>query len=270
MKFAINYSPQAEQLWRVDRIQADLFKCPDWPDLVSQVSETHAVYVHCSLYAGRRLQPHVDMELLQNWLELTETLVINTHFAVLDTDFPSEATITAEAVIDRAVRDVELLGERFGNDRIVLENVPYPSRWTDGDMLAEVADPAGISEVVQRSGCGLLLDTAHAIRACEGTGRDDVKAYLSALPVHALRELHIVGIRPERDELGLRQDHFEMTDADWEIAEWAVGQIRQGCWNTPDTLAFEYGGIGEKFAWRSESRVIAKQAPRMYQLAKSV
>lgn len=270
MKFAINYSPQAEQLWREGRIQVDLFKCPDWPDLVSQVSAIHAVYVHCSLNAGRGLQPNLDMALLQRWLDTTETLVINTHLWALRSDFPAGATISAEAFIKRAVQDVERLGERFGVGRIVVENVPYPAGWAYEDLLSEIVDPGVISEVVKRSGCGLLLDTAHAIRACEGTGRSDVRGYLNALPVDALRELHIVGIAPEPDELGIRRDHLEMTDADWEIAEWALGQIRAGQWKKPDTLAFEYGGIGEKFARRSEPRVIAAQAPRLYRLAKSV
>ena len=270
MRFAINYSPQAEQLWREGRIQVDLFKCPDWPHLVSQVSAIHAVYVHCSLNAGRGLSPNLAMDTVQHWLDTTETLVINTHFWMLRSDFAADANIAPEAVVDRAVIDVERLGERFGNDRIVIENVPYPVRWGDSELLAEVVDPAVISEVVRRTGCGLLLDTAHAIRACEGMGGRDVRAYLNALPVRALRELHIVGIKPERDELGIRQDHFEMTDADWEIAEWALGQIRDGHWKKPDTLAFEYGGIGERFAWRSEPRVIAAQAPRLYRLAKSV
>ena len=270
MRFAINYSPQAEKLWRDGAIQVDLFKCPDWPELVSQVSECHALYVHCSLNAGRGIPPKLDLDLLGRWLDRTETLVINTHFWLLRSDFAAEADIRPEAVIERAVQDVEFLGQRFGVDCIVIENVPYPVRWDDSELLAEVVDPAVITEIVRRTGCGLLLDTAHAIRSCEGLGRTDIRGYLNALPVHALRELHIVGILPEPDESGIRHDHFEMTDADWEIAEYAVGQIRKGCWNAPDTLAFEYGGVGEKFAWRSESRVIAEQAPRMYQLAKSV
>ena len=152
----------------------------------------------------------------------------------------------------------------------MIENIPSPDPGWNDDMLLEVVDPAVISEVVRSSGCGLLLDIAHAIRACEGTGRGDVRAYLNAMPVHALRELHVVGILPEPDEYGLRQDHFAMTESDWAITEWALGQIRQGKWQTPDTMAFEYGGVGEQFAWRSDERVIAEQAPRLYELAKSV
>ncbi len=270
MKFAINYSPQAEQLWRAGKIQVDLFKCPDWHDLVSQVGAIHKVYVHCSLFAGRGRLANVDFATLQGWLDTTDTLVINTHLILRASDFPPGEVISDELVIETILHDLATLGKRFGYDRIVIENVPHPTRAEGDDLLLASVDPAVISEVQRRSGCGLLLDLAHAVRVCEGTGRPDVKAYLNAMPVHALRELHIVGISPEPDENGIRHDHFAMTAEDWALAEWAIEQIRQGHWAKPDTLAFEYGGIGEKFVWRSEESVIAEQAPRLYQLAKSV
>jgi len=270
MRFAINYSPQAEKLWREGHIQVDLFKCPDWPELVEEVSAIHKLYVHCSLITWGRGRENIDFAQLQRWLDSTETLVINSHFALEKADLPPESRTTPEAVVEGAARFLSPLCERFGAENIVIENLPYPDGvWTDV-LLKEIVDPAVISEVVRRSGCGLLLDIAHAIRTCEGTGREDVKAYLNALPVHALRELHVVGILPEPDEDGVRHDHFAMTGADWAMAEWALEQIRAGKWQKPDTLAFEYGGVGDKFAWRSDAAVIAEQAPRLYQLAKSV
>lgn len=270
MKFAINYSPQAEKLWRAGKIQVDLFKCPDWPDLVEHVGEFHPVYVHGSLQAGRGRLQSADFKLLWRWLDQTDTLVINAHFAVGTEDFPSPGDVTAEAVIERTLRDLEALSEQIPIENIVIENIPSPDPGWNDDMVLEVVDPAVISEVVRRSGCGLLLDIAHAIRACEGTGRNDVKEYINAMPVHALRELHVVGILPEPDEHGIRQDHFAMTESDWEVAEWALNQIRQRKWRQPDTMAFEYGGVGEQFAWRSDECVIVEQAPRLYQLAHSV
>lgn len=270
MQFAINYSPEAEKLWREGRIKVDLFKCPDWPDLVAEVSKIHKVYVHCSLLMWRGGMDTVDYRLLQRWLETTETAVINTHFALAKSDFAPAASITAESVIEHATRVLAPLRERFGAENIVVENIPFPpGGWMDAP-LPEVADSEVISEVVRRSGCGFLLDIAHAIRACEGTGRSDVKAYLNALPVHALRELHVVGLLPEPDEQGLRQDHFAMTDEDWAMTEWALERIRAGAWRKPEVMAFEYGGVGERFAWRSDPAVIAEQAPRLYALAKSV
>lgn len=270
MKFAINYSPQAEKLWREGRIQVDLFKCPDWLDLVAQAGAIHDVYVHCALITWRGELDKVDFDLLQGWLDATETLVVNTHFALAKSDFAPDCQITPDAVVEKALRVLSPLCERFGAENIVIENMPYPAAGWAESPLPEIVDPAVISEVVRRSGCGLLLDIAHAIRACEGSGRGDVQAYLNALPVHALRELHVVGILPEPDEQGIRHDHFAMTEADWAMTEWALGQIRAGAWRKPETMAFEYGGVGERFAWRSDAAVIAEQAPRLYQLAKSV
>ncbi len=269
MKFAINYSPQAEKLWREGQIQVDLFKCPDWPELVKEVSAIHKLYVHCSLITWRGGLDNIDCDLLQRWLDQTETRVINTHFALAQSDL-AESSVSPEAVVEHTSRVLSPLCERFGAENIVIENIPYPeSGWIDA-LLQEVADPAVISEVVRRTGCGLLLDIAHAVRACEGTGRKDIKAYLNALPVQALRELHVVGILPEPDEDGIRHDHFALTDEDWALTEWALAQIRTEAWRKPDTLAFEYGGLGKRFAWRSDAAVIAAQAPRLYQLAKSV
>jgi len=270
MRFAINYSPQAEKLWRAGRIQVDLFKCPDWPDLVARVGAIHKLYVHCSLITWSRGRDNIDFAQLRRWLDTTETLVINTHFALERSDFAPECRIRPEAVVERAARFLSPLCERFGAENVVIENIPYPEgSWIEG-LLEEVADPAVISEVVRRTGCGLLLDIAHAIRACEGTGCQDVRAYLNALPTHALRELHVTGILPEPDAQGIRRDHFAMTEADWAMTEWALGQIRAGNWRKPETMAFEYGGVGARFETRSETAVIAAQTPRMYQLAKSV
>lgn len=270
MKFAINYSPQAEALLREGKIEVDIFKCPAWDELVPRVQREFSAYVHLGLIAGTRTVQTADLDWIEKWLNTTDTLVINTHLAVMEDQFPDDVTISPEAVIERAVRDVEYLGERFGNDRIVVENIPYPDPgWNDG-LLREAVDPAVITEIVERTGCGLLLDVAHAIRATEGLGISDVKGYINAMPVHALRELHIVGILPYQDENGVRQDHYPMTDADWIMAEWAIGQVRDGIWATPDTLAFEYGGVGELFESRTQTDVIAEQVPRFYRMVQGV
>ena len=270
MKFAINYSVPAEQLLNEGTIQVDLFKCPSWDDLVPRVQQAYGAYVHFGFKAGRGQLDNVDLDWVDNWLNITETRMINTHLAVCDSDFAKDEKITVEGVIERAIRDVEFFGERFGNDRVMIENIPYPDPgWNDG-LLKEAVDPTVISQIVEQSGCKLLLDVAHAIRSCEGTGITDIKGYLNAMPVHALRELHIVGLLPYRDEHGVRHDHVEMLDDDWTMAEWSIAQIRDGKWHEPDVLAFEYGGVGGLFEKNCEPSVIAEQAPRLYRLAHSV
>lgn len=270
MKFAINFSPQSLQLFREGVIKVDLFKFPPWPELLPVMRQVPAAYVHFDHIAGGGFPIEVDRAAAQRWLDETGTLFVNTHLALSAVDFATDEPISPEMVIKKALVYVDYLGQSFGHDRVIVENLRYPlPGWNQG-MLAEIVDPMVIGEIVRRSGCGFLLDVAHAMLACEGSGRDDAQAYMNALPVDALRELHLVGIRPNVKAKSRRDDHFAMTEDDWLMAEWVLGRIREGHWRLPDILAFEYGGVGERFAWRSELEVIAAQTPRLLRLARSV
>jgi hypothetical protein len=50
---------------------------------------------------------------------------------------------------------------------------------------------------------------------------------------------------------------------DWDSLGWALDRIAAGEWAEPWIVAFEYGGIGPLFEWRSERAVIAADVPRM-------
>jgi len=59
MRFAINYSPQAEKLWREGRILVDLFTSPDWHALEARAGPLHKLSVHVLLTScGRRRAHH--------------------------------------------------------------------------------------------------------------------------------------------------------------------------------------------------------------------
>ena len=60
-------------------------------------------------------------------------------------------------------------------------------------------------------------------------------------------------------------DHLEMLAEDWAVLDWALDQIRAGRWAVPGVAAFEYGGVGENFRWRSHPHVLAEQIPQLYQ-----
>jgi len=59
---------------------------------------------------------------------------------------------------------------------------------------------------------------------------------------------------------------MQLGEEDWSFFTWAMDRIRAGDWSTPWMVAFEYGGIGDPFKWRSESSVIAEQVPRLYDM----
>ncbi|MND95509.1 hypothetical protein D3C80_877650 [compost metagenome] len=60
-----------------------------------------------------------------------------------------------------------------------------------------------IDQVVRRTGCGLLLDINNVYVTCMNHRRDPV-AYLTALPLHAVGQIHLAGSSIDADELGHR------------------------------------------------------------------
>ncbi|MDH4653532.1 DUF692 domain-containing protein [Pseudomonas sp. JS3066] len=77
-----------------------------------------------------------------------------------------------------------------------------------------------ISEVVKRTGCGLLLDLNNAYVSCINHNRD-VRTYLNALPLHAVGEIHLAGFAEDCDATGARLliDHHgsAVDDAVWAL-----------------------------------------------------
>jgi hypothetical protein len=93
----------------------------------------------------------------------------------------------------------------------------------------------------------------------------DEYTYMSKLPVERLCELHFTGLHKFNGHL---QDHLEVLEDDWPVLEWVLEQIHISDWANPWMLALEYGGVGKKFAWRSDPDVIATDIPRLHSLIK--
>ncbi|MBK5398454.1 DUF692 domain-containing protein [Pseudomonas sp. TH39(2020)] len=77
-----------------------------------------------------------------------------------------------------------------------------------------------ISEVIRRTGCGLLLDVNNVYVSSINHQRDPL-AYIDALPLHAVGEIHLAGFAEDTDSLGdllLIDDHGAPIDN----AVWAL------------------------------------------------
>jgi uncharacterized protein len=266
MRFALNYSPQASALLTENRIEIDLYKCPDWPDMVAVAQTQRPAYIHFPIVVGRNLVQLLDLEAIEGWLARTDTLVVNAHFSPRATVLP--AGIDRDGVVDYGVRELEILTRAFGPERVILENVPYTHYETERQILRDGVDASVIRDVILGAGCGLLLDVSHAKLTCENIGWD-FQTYLDTLPTDRLRELHItgIGVHPVKQE---REDHLPLQDEDWARVEDVMGRIERGEWARPQTVALEYGGTGPMFEWRSDADVIATQVPRLYALCQRV
>ena len=85
-----------------------------------------------------------------------------------------------------------------------------------------------ISEIIRRTGCGLLLDVNNVYVSCINHQRDPL-AYIDALPLHAVGEIHLAGFAEDTDSLGDRlliDDHGAPIDnAVWQLYEKVLAQV---------------------------------------------
>nr|WP_242518557.1 DUF692 domain-containing protein [Thiorhodovibrio winogradskyi] len=125
--------------------------------------------------------------------------------------------------LNRVRAHIDQVQDSLGR-RILLEN---PATYLEfaGSTLSE---SDFISELVARTGCGLLLDVNNAYVSCTNHGRD-VLAYLAALPLAQVGEIHLAGFHRETDSVGdplLIDDHGSAVDAAvWSLYAWTLERI---------------------------------------------
>ena len=277
MKLAINYSYPAAFLVASRKIQVDYFKTPGWPDLIEQAARLRPVALHFQLDAGAGRLGHQNWLEFDRWLKRTSTPFINLHLssseevatltgqkAVTEVNPLMEVHSLSDCVLEKLLTDVQSAVRFFGADRVIVENDPY--RRPERLASRAAALPQTIAAVIEKTGCGLLLDLAHARISAYNLGMTP-EEYLAALPLHRLCEMHFSGVQTID---GLLQDHYAAEEEDWRLLHWALNQIRAHKWSTPWLLAFEYGGVGKKFAHRSDSGVILEQSRRLWDMLHEV
>lgn len=269
MQFALNYSPQAFELIRDNAIDIDLFKCSsDFPELIPKAMTLRPVCVHFSLRTGRLEDSNFQPKEIEKLLQKTGTQFVNIHLGTLNEDFPdipvnSEKETDRQRVVNSMINIINEITDCFGKENVMLENYPYHSNVrSESDILRATVDRRTINTVIEETECGFLLDIDHALVAAHSLGQD-AKEYIEALPVKRIKELHMTGTRLKD---GWLQSHLEMQKEDWEMFDWALENIATGKWSHPLIMAFEYGGVGKLFEWRSNEEVIATQVPEFQRM----
>lgn len=103
-----------------------------------------------------------------------------------------------QASLERVCRHIDQVQEHLQR-QMLLEN---PATYLEFDS-SNLEEAGFISEVMKRTGCGLLLDLNNAYVSCVNHNRD-VRAYLAALPLHAVGEIHLAGFAEDIDAAGAR------------------------------------------------------------------
>ncbi|MDH4583368.1 DUF692 domain-containing protein [Pseudomonas sp. BN415] len=120
-----------------------------------------------------------------------------------------------QASLERVCRHIDQVQDHLQR-QMLLEN---PATYLEFDS-SSLDEADFINDVVKRTGCGLLLDLNNAYVSCVNHNRD-VSAYLAALPLHAVGEIHLAGFAEDLDAAGARlliDHHGSAVDA----AVWAL------------------------------------------------
>jgi uncharacterized protein (UPF0276 family) len=108
--------------------------------------------------------------------------------------------------------------------RMLLEN---PSTYVEY-AASTIGEAEFLSEVVRRTGCGLLLDVNNAYVNAVNHGRDAL-SYIDALPLQAVGEIHLAGFLEDHDAAGDRlliDAHGSAVDeAVWQLYRHALSRI---------------------------------------------
>ena len=119
------------------------------------------------------------------------------------------------ASLTRVCAHIDQVQERLGR-QVLLEN---PSTYLEFEG-STYSEPDFLSAIVRRTGCALLLDVNNVYVSCHNNRHDPVE-YLAALPLRAVREIHLAGHVQECDAAGERlliDDHGSPVGA----AVWAL------------------------------------------------
>lgn len=124
------------------------------------------------------------------------------------------------ATLERVCDHIDRVQSRLGRT-MLLEN---PATYVEFES-STMSETEFIGEVLRRTGCGLLLDVNNAYVACTNHGRD-AYAYIRALPLEHVGEIHLAGYAQDRDAAGdplLIDSHgAPVAQAVWELYRYTL------------------------------------------------
>jgi uncharacterized protein len=160
---------------------------------------------------------------------------------------------TAEA-LDHVVTRVGQVQERLRR-RILLENPSSYAVFAD----AELGEAEFLAELARRADCGILLDVNNVWVSCHNHGWDP-HAYLAALPVERVGQIHLAGhSRDHAHDLLIDTHDHPVAEPVWELYRAAVARFGAvaTCIERDDNLP----PYGELVAEAARARAVASEVP---------
>jgi len=212
------------------------------------------------------------------FVQLTGTPWTSAHigFSVADLSLNTAESLSTQATSDVLTRG-QALGNIACNARALAQRLPVPLLLENLPSFPNLAhihicEPDFITEVIKDTGCGLLVDLAHARVSADMLGHD-VHDYLLQLPLDRAVELHVSGPRrvSETDarrrarllnearsvahlfrfgDDSLLDAHEPMQEEDYALLQWALERIRPKAvtsefYREPEALGDELIQLGQ-------------------------
>lgn len=263
ISLAVNYFPELIELAAGRDVHFDCVKTGDWVvesiDRAMQEFAERTILFHTSCIVG-----HTDAECrwlatqVQLWQSRVGSPWVSSHLdyytagereARLLHDAPLPR-ISEQEGLDRLCRAAEAV-QQLVPVPLILENVP--NRWENGRLLG--ATPEFVRKVLSATGCGLLLDLAHARISAEVL-HVDVHDYLVSLPLDLVVEIHVSG--PRKEQGFLRDRHDRLAREDYRLLEWVLRRC------SPRAITLEYWkDVGQAGVQLRRLRRIIEAASRL-------
>jgi uncharacterized protein (UPF0276 family) len=192
---------------------------PEFPMLL------HNSLYHWSLAHPQALRVRRAARVTRDCLALSRSPWYSIHlgFSAVALDFGEIALARSEVLpapllFERACRNVAAL-QSLSDIPLLLENLDY----NPGGAYESVCEPGFITQVLDVTGAGLLLDLAHA-RVSAAAFAIPVEDYLAQLPLDRVRQIHLN--RPGMKDGRLYDTHEALDEEDYGLLEAVLKKCR--------------------------------------------
>lgn len=233
-----NATPQLVELIREGRVRVDYLKVGSWmaPQTLASFDSGLPLVLHGTEVLSREETfPQEVLAGVKAWVARTGTPWLSEHlgFSCEEVEIASEMIpalgtrlLSLDEARENICRNAKQLQAAIPVP-LLLENLPRCLNHAHD----HVCEPDFIAHVLQETGCGLLLDVAHARVSAFILGYD-VYDYLARLPLEKTVEIHVSG---PREEGGILTDRHEaMTQPDYEVLAYVLRH------SSPKMVSLEY------------------------------
>jgi uncharacterized protein (UPF0276 family) len=238
MYVGCNWSDALGALIAEGRADVDYVKYgvyPDYEEKFAQIRPQKPILLHglgCFDHAGMMDPGGVDFEAANARIAACGSPHYGLHLAIQNAD-------VKPGMAESGMRARLLFGVKTFKENIrvplIVENTPdSPKDRTVFDHYP-YAEPEKLADILETADVGLLLDLTHAKITARFRGWD-IRDFLSALPLHRVREIHVNGSGV--DESGFPSDtHQAMEEEDYALLEWVLART------SPRVVTLEYSGV---------------------------